>query len=66
MLTNALLGGDELRLYQTIRREARMAYTVYSFVNLLSDTGVFGAYLGTDRKNIQRTRSVWCTRNSTA
>ena len=54
MLTNALLGeGMSSRLYQTIREKHGMAYTVYSFVNLLSDTGVFGAYLGTDRKNIQ-------------
>jgi predicted Zn-dependent peptidase len=54
MLTNALLGeGMSSRLYQTIREKHGMAYTVYSFANLLSDTGVFGAYLGTDRKNIQ-------------
>jgi predicted Zn-dependent peptidase len=54
MLTNALLGeGMSSRLYQTIREEHGLAYTVYSFVNLLSDTGLFGAYLGTDRKNIK-------------
>ena len=54
MVANALLGeGMSSRLYQTIREKHGMAYTVYSFVNLLSDTGVFGTYLGTDRKNIQ-------------
>jgi predicted Zn-dependent peptidase len=54
MLTNALLGeGMSSRLYQTIREKHGLAYTVYSFVNLLSDTGLFGAYLGTDRKNIK-------------
>ncbi len=54
MLTNAMLGeGMSSRLYQTIREKHGLAYTVYSFVNLLSDTGVFGAYLGTDRKNIK-------------
>jgi predicted Zn-dependent peptidase len=54
MVANALLGeGMSSRLYQTIREKHGLAYTVYSFVNLLSDTGVFGTYLGTDRKNIQ-------------
>lgn len=53
MVANALLGeGMSSRLYQTIREKHGLAYTVYSFVNLLSDTGVFGTYLGTDRKNI--------------
>ena len=54
MLANALLGeGMSSRLYQTIREKHGLAYTVYSFVNLLSDTGVFGAYLGTDRKSVR-------------
>lgn len=54
LLANALLGeGMSSRLYQTIREKHGMAYTVYSFVNMLSDTGVFGTYLGTDRKNIR-------------
>jgi predicted Zn-dependent peptidase len=53
MVLNALLGeGMSSRLYQTIREKHGLAYSVYSFVNLLSDTGVFGAYIGTDRKNI--------------
>ncbi len=53
MVTNTLLGeGMSSRLYQTIREKHGLAYSVYSFVSLLSDTGVFGTYLGTDRKNI--------------
>ncbi len=53
MVTNALLGeGMSSRLYQMIREKHGLAYSVYSFVSLLSDTGVFGTYLGTDRKNI--------------
>jgi predicted Zn-dependent peptidase len=51
---NALLGeGMSSRLYQTIREKHGFAYSVYSFVNLLSDTGLFGAYIGADRKNIE-------------
>jgi predicted Zn-dependent peptidase len=53
MLMNALLGeGMSSRLYQTIREKHGLAYSVYSFVNLLSDAGSFGAYIGTDKKNI--------------
>jgi predicted Zn-dependent peptidase len=53
MVTNTLLGeGMSSRLYQTIREKHGLAYSVYSFVSLLSDTGVFGTYLGTDKKNI--------------
>ncbi len=51
---NALLGeGMSSRLYQSIRERYGYAYSVYSFVSLLSDTGVFGSYLGTDKKNVK-------------
>jgi predicted Zn-dependent peptidase len=54
LVLNALLGeGMSSRLYQTIREKHGFAYSVYSFVNLLSDTGLFGAYIGADRKNIE-------------
>ncbi len=53
MIMNALLGeGMSSRLYQTIREKHGLAYSVYSFVSLLSDTGSFGAYIGTDKNNI--------------
>ena len=52
VVLNALLGeGMSSRLYQVIRERYGYAYSVYSFVNLLSDTGLFGAYIGTDKKN---------------
>ena len=55
VVLNALLGeGMSSRLYQTIRERYGYAYSVYSFVTLLSDTGIFGGYIGTDRKNIER------------
>jgi predicted Zn-dependent peptidase len=54
LILNALLGeGMSSRLYQTIREEHGLAYTVYSFVNMLSDTGAFGVYVGTDKRNIE-------------
>jgi len=55
MVLNALLGeGMSSRLYQTIREKHGYAYSVYSFVNMLSDTGLFGTYIGTDKKNISK------------
>jgi predicted Zn-dependent peptidase len=54
VVLNALLGeGMSSRLYQTIREKYGYAYSVYSFVSLLSDTGLFGGYIGTDKKNIE-------------
>jgi predicted Zn-dependent peptidase len=41
------------RLYQTIREKHGYAYSVYSFVSLLSDTGVFGTYVGTDKTHVK-------------
>ena len=53
MVMNALLGeGMSSRLYQSIREKFGLAYSVYSFVNMLSDTGSFGAYIGTDKNNV--------------
>ena len=40
------------RLFQHIREKYGFAYNVYSYVNMMSDTGVFGVYVGTDEKNI--------------
>ena len=55
LVLNGLLGeGMSSRLYQTIRERYGFAYTVYSFVSFMSDTGVFGVYIGTDQKNIDR------------
>jgi predicted Zn-dependent peptidase len=53
LVLNALLGeGMSSRLYQRIREKHGLAYSVYSYVTMLSDTGIFGTYLGTDKKNI--------------
>jgi len=54
MVLNSLLGdGMSSRLFQNIREKYGFAYTVYSFANMLSDTGTFGAYTGTDTKHIE-------------
>ena len=52
---NTLLGeGMSSRLFQNIREKFGFAYTVYSFISFLSDTGNFGIYIGTDGSKIDR------------
>ena len=53
LLLNSILGnGMSSRLFQSIREEHGLAYSVYSFADFLQDTGIFGVYLGTDREKI--------------
>ena len=55
LVLNTLLGGGmSSRLFQSIREKNGLAYSVYTFTEFLSDTGVFGVYVGTDRKKINR------------
>ncbi len=44
---NTILGsGASSRLYQSIREDEGLAYSVYSFMDSFRDTGAFGVYLG--------------------
>ncbi len=53
LVLNALLGdGMSSRLYQNIREKYGIAYSIYSFANLMSDIGLFGVYVGTDKAHI--------------
>ncbi|MBI1803022.1 MAG: insulinase family protein [Ignavibacteriae bacterium] len=55
LVLNTLLGeGMSSRLFQNIREKYGFAYTVYSFANLMSDTGSFGVYVGTAQNKIDR------------
>jgi predicted Zn-dependent peptidase len=46
VLSSALGGGMSSRLFQRIREERGLAYSVYSFSSGYADTGVFGVYAG--------------------
>jgi predicted Zn-dependent peptidase len=46
VLSSALGGGMSSRLFQSIREERGLAYSVYSFANSYSDAGLFGVYAG--------------------
>ncbi len=55
LMLNTVLGeGMSSRLFQNIREKYGFAYAVYSFANLMSDTGNFGVYIATDDSNIRR------------
>ncbi len=49
----SLGGGMSSTLYQKIREEKGLAYTVFTFLDIYRDAGVFGAYLATDKKNLK-------------
>ncbi len=52
-LSTYLGGGMSSVLFQKIREQKGLAYSVFSFNDVYRDTGIFGAYLGTDRNNLK-------------
>ncbi len=55
LVLNTLLGaGMSSRLFQNIRERHGIAYSIYSFIDFLFDTGIFGVYVGTDPKGVDR------------
>ena len=53
-VVNNILGASmSSRLFQKIREERGMAYSVYSYPSLYATTGMFAIYAGTTIKNIQ-------------
>lgn len=53
LVLNTLLGsGMSSRLFQNIREKYGLAYSVYSFIDFMQDTGLFGVYIGTDKDKI--------------
>jgi predicted Zn-dependent peptidase len=57
-LSAYLGGGMSSVLFQKIREDRGLAYTVYSFNDFYRDSGVFGVYLGTDGKRIRQACEV--------
>jgi len=55
LILHALLGGGmSSRLFQIVREKYSVAYTIFTFADFYSDTGIFGVYLGVDKSNIKR------------
>lgn len=58
-LMNTLLGGNmSSRLFQKIREERGLAYSVYSFVSAFEGAGLSGAYAGVDPGDTAETVSL--------
>ena len=60
LLLNNILGGPALnsRLNLSLREKYGYAYSIESMYQPYSDTGLFGIYLGTDNKNIEKSIKV--------
>jgi predicted Zn-dependent peptidase len=46
VLNNVLGGGMSSRLFQQVREERGLAYSIYSYTTLFADSGLFGVYAG--------------------
>jgi predicted Zn-dependent peptidase len=56
---NTLLGGNmSSRLFQEVREKRGLTYSIYSFLNTYSDTGLFGVYAGTTKAEIEEVVSL--------
>lgn len=53
ILHSYLGGGMSSVLFQKIREQKGMAYTIYTFPDFYRDCGVFGAYMATDKRFIK-------------
>ncbi len=58
VLNNAFGGGMSSRLFQKIREESGLAYSVYTSVASYSDTGIYIIYAGLSDNNLDMTLSL--------
>ncbi|MCP4726644.1 MAG: insulinase family protein [bacterium] len=59
LVMHSLLGGGmSSRLFQKLREDYGVAYSVFSFIDFYSDTGLFGVYCGVEKKNIDKSLNL--------
>lgn len=58
LLNNALGNSSSSRLFQEIREERGLAYSVFSFHSAYRDSGMFGIYAGTSPEHVQEVLSL--------
>jgi len=58
VLNTILGGGMSSRLNQNIREKYGYCYSIYSFLNMHSDTGDIGVYMGTDTARVARAKKL--------
>ncbi len=55
LLLNSLMGGGmSSRLFQKVREDLGLVYNIFSYLDYFQDTGIFGIYLGADKRNVKR------------
>ena len=50
VLANLYGGGMSSRLFQKVREDRGLCYSIFAFAQMMSDTGVFGVYAGTSEE----------------
>lgn len=60
ILNNILGGGASSRLFQKIREERGLVYSVYSYYTTFRDSGLFVVYAGTSPKNLSEVIELIC------
>jgi len=58
LLTTHLGGGMSSVLFQKVREDRGLAYSVYAFHDAYRDAGTFGVYMGTDKARLAEAYSV--------
>ena len=61
ILANLYGGGMSSRLFQKVREERGLCYSIFAFSQMLSDTGVFGVYAGTSQAQANEMLEVCAT-----
>jgi predicted Zn-dependent peptidase len=61
VLATLLGGGMSSRLFQSLREERGLVYTVFSFHNAATDSGLFGVYAGTGRAEVAELVPAVCS-----
>jgi len=60
-LLQLILGGNiSSRLFQLIREQLGLAYSIYSFISFFSDTGILGISAGVGPKNLEAVLAAIC------
>ncbi|WP_119169359.1 M16 family metallopeptidase [Algihabitans albus] len=59
-LSTLLGGGMSSRLFQEVREERGLVYSIYSFLSAASDSGLFGVYAGTGAGEAQEVLDTVC------
>jgi len=54
LMSNVLGGSMSSRLFQKIREELGLAYSVYTFMSSYKNNGIFSVYCGTNPQNIEK------------